>query len=128
MMTSLILTLNKSEGKPTISLTSSSRWETWTKAFLVFSTIYTERYPAEAPQLFKYISVVREMAYQKKPWLSYDKQFRLLKATNTAQWNDINYIRQRSWANVMYSPLFVCLSVCLLAGLLKKLWTDLNEI
>ena len=42
------------------------------------------------------------------------------------------YIRQRSWANVMYSPLFVCLSVCLsvclLAGLLKKLWTDLNEI
>ena len=44
----------------------------------------------------------------------------------------INYIRQRSWANVMYSPLFVCLSVCLsvclLAGLLKKLWTDLNEI
>ena len=45
------LTLNKSEGKPTISLTSSSRWEIssielWTKAFLVFSAIYTERYPA----------------------------------------------------------------------------------
>ena len=43
-----------------------------------------------------------------------------------------NYIRQRSWANVMYSPLFVCLCVCLfvclLAGLLKRLWTDLNEI
>ena len=46
------------------------------------------------------------------------------------------YIRQRSWANVMYSSpfvclsvcLFVCLFVCLLAGLLKKLWTDLNEI
>ena len=42
------------------------------------------------------------------------------------------YIRQRSWANVMYSPLFVCLSVCLsvclLAGLLKKLLTDLNKI
>ena len=42
------------------------------------------------------------------------------------------YIRQRSWANVMYSSpfvcVFVCLSVCLLAGLLKKLWTDLNEI
>ena len=50
------------------------------------------------------------------------------------------YIRQRSWANVMYSPLFVCLSVCLfvclfvclsvclLAGLLKKLMTDLNKI
>ena len=50
------------------------------------------------------------------------------------------YIRQRSWANVMYSSPFVCLSVCLfvclsvclfvclLAGLLKKLWTDLNEI
>ena len=90
------LTLNKSEGKPTISLTSSSRWEIssmLTKAFLVFSAIYTERYPAEAPQLFKYISVVREMAYQKKPWLSYDKQFRLLKATNTAQWSDINWER-----------------------------------
>ena len=47
-----------------------------------------------------------------------------------------NYIRQRSWANVMYSSpfvclsvcLFVCLFVCLLAGLLKKLWTDLNDI
>ena len=38
------------------------------------------------------------------------------------------YIRQRSWANVMYSSPFVCLFVCLLAGLLKKLWTDLNEI
>ena len=90
------LTLNKSEGKPTISLTSSSRWEIssielWTKAFLVFSAIYSERYPAEAPHLFKYISVVREMAYQKKPWLSYDKQFRLLKATNTAQWSEINW-------------------------------------
>ena len=39
-----------------------------------------------------------------------------------------HYIRQRSWANVMYSSPFVCLFVCLLAGLLKKLWTDLNEI
>ena len=26
-----------------------------------------------------------------------------------------HYIRQRSWANVMYSPLFVCLSVCYFA-------------
>ena len=38
------------------------------------------------------------------------------------------YIRQRSWTDAMYSPLLVRLSVCLLAGLLKKLWTDFTEI
>ena len=29
---------------------------------------------------------------------------------------------------VMYSSLFVCLLICLLAGLLEKLWTDVEEI
>jgi hypothetical protein len=63
------LTLKKSGGKPTISLSTTSKWEItsielWTKAFLVLAAVYTEKYPQEAPQLFKYMSVVRELAFQ----------------------------------------------------------------
>ena len=35
-----------------------------------------------------------------------------------------NYLRQQRWTEVMFSSL----SVCLWAGYLKKIWTDLNEI
>ena len=38
------------------------------------------------------------------------------------------YLRQRSWTEGMYSPLFDCVFVCLLAELLEKVWTDLDEM
>ena len=33
------------------------------------------------------------------------------------------YIRQRSWANVMYSPLFVCLLLCKIVDFCKVYWS-----
>ena len=57
------------------------------------------------------------MNKQLKLCLCYLSQTRLLVETYL-------YPHQRSWVDVMYSPPFVCLS----AGLLEKLWTDLNEI
>ena len=91
------VTLKKSGGKPTISLSNSSRREInsieqWTKAFLVYAAVYSEKHGQEAPGLFKYISVIREMARQKKQWVFYDKQFRRLRAnTPTMAWSEVNW-------------------------------------
>ena len=50
----------------------------WTSAFLVFGTVYTQRFPHSAPGMFKYCEVVRDIA-QTCPmfaWRQHDEQFR----------------------------------------------------
>ena len=54
--------------------------EDWVSAFIVFTALYTERHPYQAPRLMKYIEIVRDIA--KKGGLAfkiYDENFRFMK-------------------------------------------------
>ena len=104
------VTWKKSGGNPTISLSNASKIdivsiEQWTRAILVLAAVYTEKNPTQAPALFKYISLIRDMSYQRKDWKFYDDQFRRLKATSGVSWADINwelYFRSANIRNQQY--------------------------
>ena len=90
------VTLKKSAGQPIISLSNSSKKEIvnidqWTRAFLIFSAVYAEKKTIEAGSLFKYISLIRDMAFQRKHWQFYDLQFRRLRPSNQTSWGDIDW-------------------------------------
>ena len=90
------VTWKTSGGNPTISLSNASKRdivsiEQWTRAILVLAAVYTEKKPTYAPALFKYISLIRDMSYQRKDWKFYDDQCRRLKATSGVSWADINW-------------------------------------
>ena len=104
------VTWKKYGGNPTISLSNASKRdivsiEQWTRAILVLAAVYTEKKPTQAPALFKYISLIRDMSYQRKDWTFYDDQFRRLKATSGVSWADINwelYFRSANIRNQQY--------------------------
>ena len=90
------VTLKKSAGQPIILLSNSSKKEIvnidqWTRAFLIFSAVYAEKKPIEAGSLFKYISLIRDMAFQRKHWQVYDLQFRRLRPSSQTSWGDIDW-------------------------------------
>ncbi|MCP4262982.1 MAG: hypothetical protein GY774_36540 [Planctomycetes bacterium] len=59
---------------------SFQEWVSW---FSIYCSVYTERYPESAPQLFSYINKVLEL-YRDEPntyiWRSYDELFRRIKS------------------------------------------------
>ena len=61
----------------------------WTDAFLMFMAIYTERFPTEVASILKYVQLMRTMAFTTKSniFLSYDRDFRKLRAHNNMPWN-----------------------------------------
>ncbi|XP_078520804.1 uncharacterized protein LOC144785833 [Lissotriton helveticus] len=54
----------------------------WITGFSIYSAILTEKFPALAPQLFGYISLIHGVAsdFQGTAWLKYDTKFRQKKA------------------------------------------------
>lgn len=54
----------------------------WVTGFSIYSAILTEKFPALAPQLFGYISLIHSAAsdFQGIAWLKYDIKFRQMKA------------------------------------------------
>ena len=64
----------------------------WTDAFLIFIAIYTESHPTEIASILKYVQLVRSMAASSKSnlFLSYDRDFRKLRAHNNMPWNMIH--------------------------------------
>ena len=64
----------------------------WTDAFLIFIAIYTESHPTEIASILKYMQLVRSMATSSKSnlVLSYDRDFRKLRAHNNMPWNMIH--------------------------------------
>lgn len=66
--------------------------EAWTAAFIRFAAIYTERYPTEAPQIFKYMEIVRDLAFKKpgNAWQIYDQQFRSLRENVPVPWGRLH--------------------------------------
>ena len=60
----------------------------WTDAFLVFTAIYLEKYPNDAPHLLKYCHTVRELQrlHGDVAFRSYDERFRKLRETRNVPW------------------------------------------
>lgn len=67
--------------------------ETWTNAFLVFSSIYLTKFPEHTQAILKYMNTICTAA-QRSPnlnWLNYDIQFRLKRSRNhTIDWGSID--------------------------------------
>ena len=84
------VTLSQQENQPQVSVSSqhSKRNITsismWTDAFLVYMGILTQRFPDLAPNLCKYITVIRDLATKthSASWLQYDIEFRRFKHYN----------------------------------------------
>ncbi len=67
--------------------------EEWTSAFLVFMSVYLEKFRTRAQELIKYMRDIRLAAKRstKFGWGSYDEQFRLRKEREPhSSWGDIN--------------------------------------
>ena len=62
--------------------------EQWTDAFLIYIAIYTERHPADTPDILKYLQLIRTMSHDSRPslFLTYDRNFRKLRAHNGMPW------------------------------------------
>ena len=56
----------------------------WITAFQTFVTIYTVRFPNDAPALMKYSETVRDLAAKNVHWRYYDENFRFFEAKNTS--------------------------------------------
>ena len=82
----------------------------WTDLFHIFAAVYTERFPLPAPHIFKYASVVRNLANRCSVswWLFYDTQFRRLKAHSTdMSWGVVHhelYLHCLGQASVPFRP------------------------
>ena len=66
--------------------------ESWTSAFIRFTSVYTEKFPTEAPALMKYAEIVRDLAARSKglAWSYYDTQFRLLREQQAFPWDRLH--------------------------------------
>ena len=75
--------------QPTKKITSI---EQWTDAFLLYIAIYLERHPADTPDILKYLQIIRTMSANahSKLFLSYDRNFRKLRARNSMPWCNIH--------------------------------------
>lgn len=63
----------------------------WTDAFFIFSAIYLEKFPTEAPNLLKYCHMIREMQYLHgdQAFRMYDVNFRKLRETVNVPWQNV---------------------------------------
>ncbi|XP_052710731.1 uncharacterized protein LOC128185093 [Crassostrea angulata] len=63
----------------------------WTDAFLVFSTIYLQKFPHEACKLLKYMFTIREIhkLHGDQPWRMYDESFRKIRETSLLPWERV---------------------------------------
>ncbi|XP_061167326.1 uncharacterized protein LOC133176185 [Saccostrea echinata] len=67
--------------------------ETWTNAFLIFTSIYLTKFPEHIQSILKYINIIRTAAQRSTNlnWLNYDVQFRLKRSRNhTLDWGSVD--------------------------------------
>ena len=68
--------------------------EQWMNAFLTFTAIYCEKFPSQAPQLMKYMSIIQKLAGDvgERAAFNYDEQFRLWRADDPSSmpWDKTN--------------------------------------
>ncbi|WAR30537.1 hypothetical protein MAR_033079, partial [Mya arenaria] len=49
----------------------------WNKAFQIYADIYSAKYHSQAPQLFRYMSIIQNLSHNSQQWIAYDEKFRL---------------------------------------------------
>ncbi|XP_052778717.1 uncharacterized protein LOC128216182 [Mya arenaria] len=54
----------------------------WNRAFQMYADVYSAKYPAQAPHLFRYMSIIQHLANTSKHWQLYDEKFRKLRAVS----------------------------------------------
>ena len=83
-------------GKPALTLAPNPKRQTvqsidqWVSAFQVFVAIYSEKVPQDTPALMKYGSIIRELATLGANWKFYDENFRSIRQTQGAPWDQIH--------------------------------------
>ena len=73
---------NSQHKKPPLS------FHEWTEAFHIYTAIYVQKFPQEAPNMLKYMSTIRELYDLKNIYAVhyYDETFRLLRKSNHQHW------------------------------------------
>ena len=73
---------NSQRKKPPLS------FHEWTEAFHIYTAIYVQKFPQEAPNMLKYMSTIRELYDLKNIYAVhyYDETFRLLRKSNHQHW------------------------------------------
>ena len=91
--------VNGRSGQPSLFFESSNKpkpivnIEGWMSAFRIFVTVYTRKYPADAPALMKYGELIQDLASRSHNWKFYDENFRFMRQSQpeaypwgTVQW------------------------------------------
>lgn len=92
-----IVGMDQETGLPTITYTSVSKPNTittygqWSRAFRIFISVYTQKFPLEAPALMKYMQVVESIAREGGNWKLYDENFRYDRQTSGASWDQFDF-------------------------------------
>ncbi|XP_048243033.1 uncharacterized protein LOC125375967 [Haliotis rufescens] len=77
----------------------------WTTAFIIFVSIYLEKFPESHQQMLKYLHTIRLAASRGQCWQNYDKQFRLRISRSTDKaWGTINAELWMLYMNVTPQP------------------------
>ena len=69
---------------PTKKLTSIL---SWSRAFQLYASIYTLKFPNEGSMLFQYMSLVQTLANSRVDFIQYDEKFRMLQSVSPKPWN-----------------------------------------
>ena len=82
----------------------------WTSTFIRFGAVYTERNEGDAPSLFKYMEVVRDLANRQHglAFYHYDMAFRAIRQNSTLNWDSLHTVMgairyQQSWSKSKFS-------------------------
>ncbi|CAG2189329.1 unnamed protein product [Mytilus edulis] len=63
----------------------------WTSAFMIFMSVYIEKYSTRAQELLKYMRDIRLAATRSENWATYDEQFRLkIEKNPNLSWGNIH--------------------------------------
>lgn len=93
------------ESRQKISKQTIKNIDEWTDAFLIYSSVYLQKFPEKAIEILKYMSVIREAAtrYPTSAWVDYDQQFRLRQANEASRqsWGSLN---AEMWLRIMSKP------------------------
>jgi hypothetical protein len=63
---------------------------TWNRAFQVYADIYASKYQSEGFQMFRYMTLIQNLANHGIAWLTYDQKFRQLRTSANLAWGSIH--------------------------------------
>ena len=77
--------------KPCEQESSKLTIDQWTSSFIIYISIFLERFPHRAQELLKYLRDIRLASSRSHTWWQYDEQYRHLQASNPSNnWGVIN--------------------------------------